>query len=173
MHEQTNVVFAGLFHHEIAQRLFCGGQGFVKGHAFLHVGHQGVGVNVVQDGRHNKQGEEQSQTHQHGVGGRLACAQCLAQNGQHNDDAHKGGHHEQKRWQQGKRCHQGQQLERQAVLLLAFGAACDVDHGDALSGGGQWESQHGQGNDAGGQEPGLLDQFTQHEVLHCWKGLRE
>jgi len=128
-----------------------------SGHALLHVRHQGVGVDVVQDGRHDKEGEEQGQTHQHGVGGCLACAQGLSQNRQNNDDAHKRGHHEQEGWQQRERCHQGQQLQRQAVLLLAFGPACDIQHGDALSRGGKWKCEQGQRNDGAGQNDGLLE----------------
>ncbi len=70
---------------------------------------------------------------QHLVGRRLAGAERLAQDAEHDHDAGEGGHHQQDRRQQGQRRHQRQHLQRQGVGLAAAGGRLHAEGGDARS----------------------------------------
>ena len=131
MHEHRNIVFTGLLHHEVTNRGFGFDQSFVKVQFGIHIRADCIVVDRLKNGRHDEEGQEQSETYQHRVRRSLRSAQGLAQDRQHNDDAHKRGHHEQHRWQQREGRHQAQQLQTHAVLLAGF-AATHIDEWNTL-----------------------------------------
>ncbi len=134
-HERRDVALAGLVQHELLQ----GHEGAVECDGRFDgaggVGLEGVFVDALDDRRHDEEGQEQRQADQHLVGRRLAGAERLAQDAQHDDDAREGGHHEQDGRQQGERRHQHQDLQCQRVGLAATaaGAVCTVRAGRPMS----------------------------------------